>query len=349
MLTSELEIEHPIILAGMAMVASPRLAAAVSNAGGLGVIGAGFPNPSPKNLRKQLRELKERLNDKTAFGVDLLIPKVGGNARKTNYDYTKGKLDEMIEIICESGCRLFVSAVGVPPRRIVDRLHRSGVFVMSMIGSPRHVRKCLDVGVDIICAQGTEGGGHTGEIATMALIPQVVDACAGRVSPLTGNPIIVVAAGGIYDGRTIAAALSLGASGVWIGTRFLASDEAATTIRHKKVLLEARADDTMRTVIFTGRPARVFKSPFVLEWEHQRQDEILEMTSRGKVPYKEILDKAIRDGTPISIAETGAYSFGQCCGGIHEIKPANQIVRDLVRGAVDVMKRNYNIVQRSRL
>jgi len=176
-----------------------------------------------------------------------------------------------------------------------------------------------------------------------------VDACAGRVSPLTGNPIMVVAAGGIYDGRTIAAALSLGASGVWIGTRFLASDEAATTIRHKKVLLEARADDTMRTVIYTGRPARVFKSPFVLEWEHQRQDEILEMTSRGKVPYKEILDKAIRDGTPISIAETGAYSFGQCCGGIHEIKPANQIVRDLVRGAVDVMKRNYNIVQRSRL
>ena len=96
-----------------------------------------------------------------------------------------------------------------------------------MIGSPRHVRKCLDVGVDIICAQGTEGGGHTGEIATMALIPQVVDACAGRVSPMTGNPIIVVAAGGIYDGRTIAAALSLGASGVWIGTRFLASDEAS--------------------------------------------------------------------------------------------------------------------------
>jgi NAD(P)H-dependent flavin oxidoreductase YrpB (nitropropane dioxygenase family) len=248
-LTSALRIDHPILLAGMAMVASPRLAAAVSNAGGLGVIGAGFPNPSPRRLRKQLTELKKRLDDKTAFGVDLLIPKVGGNARKTNYDYTKGKLDEMIEIICESGCRLFVSAVGVPPRKIVERLHRSGVLVMSMIGSPRHVKKCLDVGVDIICAQGTEGGGHTGDIATMALIPQVVDACAGRNSPLTGKPVMVVAAGGIYDGRTVAAAFSLGAVGVWIGTRFLASVEAATTIRHKNVLLKAKADDTLRTVV----------------------------------------------------------------------------------------------------
>ena len=176
MLTRELKIDHPILLAGMAIRYPPNCYGRIQCRRS-GSHRSGFLIRSPKNLRKQLKELKERLNDENQ-AQDLLIPKVGGNARKTNYDYTKGKLDEMIEIICESGCRLFVSAYA-PTVRDMDRLHRSGVFVMSMIGSPRHVRKCLDVGVDIICAQGTEGGGHTGEIATMAvLIPQVVDAAA---------------------------------------------------------------------------------------------------------------------------------------------------------------------------
>merc|ERR1719422_2734584 len=134
-------------------------------------------------------ELKEKLIDKTAFGVDLLIPQVGGSARKTNYDYTKGALPEMIDIICASGCRLFVCAVGVPPRWCVDRLHAAGIPVMQMVGSPRHVRPALEAGVDIVCAQGTEGGGHTGDVASMVLLPQVVGMCRGRVSPLTGGPV----------------------------------------------------------------------------------------------------------------------------------------------------------------
>merc|ERR1719428_2412475 len=148
-------------------------------------------------LRLKIEELKEELNDpNTPFGVDLLLPQVGGSARKTNYDYTKGDLPELIDITIEMGAKLFVSAVGVPPKYVVDKLHAAGIPVMNMIGSPNHVQKALDAGVDIICAQGGEGGGHTGEVATSILIPVVVDLCKGKVSPLTGKPISVVAAGG---------------------------------------------------------------------------------------------------------------------------------------------------------
>lgn len=182
-------VRHPVVLAGMAVVSGPTLAAAVTNAGGLGVVGAGFPNPSPARLRRMLAELKSLLDDdkKDLFGVDLLIPQVGGGARKTNYDYTKGALPEMIDVICESGCRLMVCAVGIPPPWMVTRLHAAGVLVMNMVGSPRHVDKALAAGVDAVCAQGYEGGGHTGEVATMVLIPEVVDRCRNHTSPLTGG------------------------------------------------------------------------------------------------------------------------------------------------------------------
>ncbi|KAL6155264.1 hypothetical protein ACJBU6_06856 [Exserohilum turcicum] len=150
-LTDLLKIQHPVMLAGMNVAAGPRLAAAVTNAGGLGVIGGvGY---TPDMLREQIAELKEYLNDKSApFGIDLLLPQVGGSARKTNYDYTKGKLNELVDIVIESGAKLFVSAVGVPPKAIVEKLHKAGVLYMNMIGHPKHIKKCLDIGVDIICA-----------------------------------------------------------------------------------------------------------------------------------------------------------------------------------------------------
>eukprot|EP00494_Astrolonche_serrata_P005384 UN05400 len=113
------------------------------------------------------------------FGVDLLFPQIGGQARKTNYDYSKGKTDELIEIIIDMGCSLFVSAVGVPPKHTVDRLHEAGIPVMNMVGAPKHVKKALAVGCDLICAQGGEGGGHTGTIPTSLLVPACVDLCKG--------------------------------------------------------------------------------------------------------------------------------------------------------------------------
>src|SRR2546423_1233490 len=122
-----------------------------------------------------------------------------------SYDYTKGKLNELIDIIIESGARLFVSAVGVPPQEAVDKLHRAGVLYMNMIGHPKHVAKCVERGADLICAQGGEGGGHTGDVPTSILIPTVVDLVKGHKSPMTGEEIQVVAAGGLYNGQSVAA------------------------------------------------------------------------------------------------------------------------------------------------
>jgi NAD(P)H-dependent flavin oxidoreductase YrpB (nitropropane dioxygenase family) len=141
-----------------------------------------------------------------------------------SYDYTKGKLDELVNIIIDSGARLFVSAVGVPPKHVVERLHGAGILYMNMIGHPKHVKKCLELGVDMICAQGGEGGGHTGDVPTTILIPAVAQLVKGHKSPLTGQPVQVIAAGGLYNGQSLAAALALGASAVWIGTRFVLSE-----------------------------------------------------------------------------------------------------------------------------
>lgn len=339
-----LDVQHPILLAGMAVVASPKLAAAVSNAGGLGVIGAGYPSPSPNALRKMIKELHENLNDKTAFGVDLLTPQVGGSARKTNYDYTKGAMPEMIDIICESKCRLFVCAVGVPQKWMVDKLHAAGIPVMNMVGSPKHVKGALAAGVDLVCAQGYEGGGHTGEVGTMVLIPQVVSLCRGHISPLTGGPVHVVAAGGMYSGSTMAAAFSLGAEAVWVGTRFVASEEATTTKLHKQMLLKATADDTLRTVIYTGRPARMYKTPYVRNWEDNRKEEIKELTEKGIIPIGFDQKRAEKSGEKWSFVETAGHSFGQACGAIDEIKPARVIVEDMVREASEILRKSASRV-----
>lgn len=209
-----------------------------------------------------LDDLKAGLKDKSLpFGVDLLLPKVGEGARKTNTDYTNGQLPELLDVVIESGASLFVSAVGVPPKWAVEKLHAAGILVMNMIGSPKHVPYVLEAGVDIICAQGGEGGGHTGEVATSILVPAVIDLVKGRRSPLHKGPIHVVAAGGISDSRGLAMALSLGASAVWVGTRFVASEEGDAPKRHKEAVVSAGHHDTIRTLIFTGRPMRVKKNP----------------------------------------------------------------------------------------
>ena len=180
-----------------------------------------------------------------------------------SYDYTKGKLDELVTIIIDSGAKLFVSAVGVPPQHVVDRLHKAGVLYMNMIGHPKHVQKCLKVGVDIICAQGGEGGGHTGDVPTTILIPTVVEMCKGQKSPLTGQDVQVVAAGGLFNGQSLAAALVLGASAVWIGTRFVLCEEAGAPEAHQEAVRTAGFDDNVRTIIFTVRPLlpNFFSSP----------------------------------------------------------------------------------------
>lgn len=315
------------MLAGMNVAAGPRLAAAVTNAGGIGVIGG--VQQTPKFLQGSIEELKEYLEDKNApFGVDLLIPQVGGNARKTNIDYTGGQLSELLDVIISGGAKLFVCAVGVPPRWAVDKLHDAGIVVMNMIGHPKHAAKALEQGVDVICAQGGEGGGHTGDTPFSILIPAVVDLCKDAKSPLTGEPVIVVAAGGIADGRGLAASLAYGASGVWVGTRFVASVEAGAPPIHKQSIVKAGYDDIVRTVIYTGRPMSVLKTPYTSDWETRRRAEIETLTSQGLVPHNVELEKH-----PEKSLEGRTWLMGKVAGSIKEIKWAKEIVDELVMTA----------------
>jgi len=341
--TDLLKINHPILLAGMNVAAGPELAAAVTNAGGLGVIGGvGY---TPDMLREQIAELKSFLKDKNApFGVDLLLPQVGGSARKTNYDYTKGKLDELVSIIIDSGAKLFVSAVGVPPQHVVDRLHKAGILYMNMIGHPKHVKKCLDLGVDIICAQGGEGGGHTGDVPTTVLIPAVVDLVKGKTSPMTGKPVQVIAAGGIYNGQTVAAALMLGASAVWVGTRFILTDEAGAPKAHKEAVRTAGHDDNIRTIIFTGRPLRVRTNAYISNWENNRAAEIKELTSKGVIPVEHDFETLGDDIDDDTMDNARPFLMGKAAAVVTEKKSAKAVVDELVGDAVKWIQKGNQLV-----
>mmetsp|Transcript_37180 Transcript_37180/g.72093 ORF Transcript_37180/g.72093 Transcript_37180/m.72093 type:complete len:360 (-) Transcript_37180:75-1154(-) len=350
-LTKLLGIKYPIMLAGMNVAAGPALAAAVTNAGGLGVIGG--VNYTPEMLQETIDDLKADLKDKNApFGVDLLLPKVGGGARATNYDYTKGQLPELMDIIIKSGAKLFVSAVGVPPKWVVEKCHANGILVMNMIGSPKHVKKCLEVGVDLICAQGGEGGGHTGEVGTSILIPAAVDLCKGHKSPMTGQPVYVVAAGGIYDGRGLAMSLALGAEAVWVGTRFVACTEAGAPPRHKKGVVSAGYHDTIRTLIYTGRPLRIKKGKFVMNWETNRQEDIRKLCAKGKLPYEVGIEELKKSGKEISFedqVDIMPLLMGQVAGAIKDVKPAKAIIDEMMRDAIAVMTKNQKRIIPSKL
>ncbi|EME38340.1 hypothetical protein DOTSEDRAFT_75774 [Dothistroma septosporum NZE10] len=341
--TDLLKINHPVMLAGMNVAAGPKLAAAVTNAGGIGVIGGvGY---TPDMLREQIAELKGFLKDKNApFGVDLLLPQVGGGARKTNYDYTKGKLGELTDIVIDSGARLFVSAVGVPPKQIVDKLHKAGILYMNMIGHPKHVKKCLDLGVDMICAQGGEGGGHTGDVPTTILIPEVVRLCKGHKSPMTGQPVQVIAAGGIFNHQTLAAALALGASAVWVGTRFVLSEEAGAPKAHQEAVQTAGFDDNVRTIIFTGRPLRVRNNPYIQNWEENRQNEIKELTSKGHIPVEWDIERMGDDVDDDTMDNARPFLMGKAAAVVNDRDSAKKIIDDMVGGAVEVMQKNVGFI-----
>ncbi|KAK2737722.1 hypothetical protein FQN55_000937 [Onygenales sp. PD_40] len=341
--TDLLKIKHPVLLAGMNVAAGPKLAAAVTNAGGLGVLGGiGY---TPDMLREQIAELKSHLVDKNApFGVDLLLPQVGGNARKTNYDYTKGKLGELIDIIISSGARLFVCAVGVPPKAVVEKLHAAGVLYMNMIGHPKHVAKCLELGADMICAQGGEGGGHTGDVPTSVLIPTVAKLCAGHKSPMTGQPVQVIAAGGIFSGQSVAAALMLGASAVWVGTRFILSDEAGAPEAHQEAVRTSGFDDNIRTIIFTGRPLRVRNNAYITNWEENRAEEIKQLTGKGIIPVEHDFNNLPDDADDDILDNARPFLMGKVAAVVNEKKSAKAIVDELVGDAVQWLQKGNKMI-----
>ena len=331
-LTTLLDIKHPILLAGMARTSGGPLAAAVSNAGGLGCIGGlGY---TPTQLREIIHELKANLNSPSlSFGVDLALPKVGEGARKTNHDYTHGQLDDLITVTIEEGAKLFISAVGIPPPHVIERLHAAGILVMNMVGAPKHAKKALDAGVDIVCAQGGEGGGHTGDVPNSILIPAVVDVARQyRPKLLGGQTALVVAAGGIYNGRSLAASLMQGATGVWVGTRFVASTEAGCSQAHKESVVSATFEDTLRTLVVSGRPLRVRRNEWVDKWEAQ-PEKIKELTEKGVVP----IEFDMEAGNDIDIP----HLMGVVAGVIKDIQPAAQIVDEMVAEAVEMLKQGH--------
>merc|ERR1719198_610348 len=222
-------------------------------------------------------------------------------------------------------------------------------LLLPQIGAVKHVKKALDAGVDIICAQGGEGGGHTGEIPTSILIPKVVDLVQGATSPLTGGPVRVVAAGGIFDGRGLAMALSLGADAVWVGTRFVASEEAGAPPRHKNGVVGAGYHDTVRTIIFTGRPMRVLKTPYIMDWEENKSDLIKSKTSQGIIPAVEDQAERQKRGEELDLKtqmQMLPLLMGAAAGAIDEVLPAKTIMDNMVRDAVNIFKSNTATIAR---
>jgi len=306
-----LGIDVPILLAGMGGVSYAELCAAVSNAGGLGTLG--MAGRSSGELKEEIRKVRD-LTDKP-FGVDLLaaVPE---------------SLERTIDAIIDGGAKVFISGLGVPPPHFVKRFHEAGLKVMNVSGTVKHARAADAGGLDAVVAQGTEAGGHTGRVAGLALIPQIVDAVK----------IPVVAAGSIVDGRGLAAALALGAQGVWIGTRFIASTEAHAGAMYKQVIVDAGDEDTIITRCYSGKPMRVFKNAYVAEWERRPQD-IKPFPAQAMLSHQAGVMGGI--GGQIEGLDHGrsAFAMGQGAGAIHDVKPAGTIVRDIVAEAEEVLAR----------
>jgi len=302
-----LGIEYPIILAGMGGVSMHRLVAAVSNAGGLGVIGAATLDA--QQLRDEIRGTRA-LTDKP-FAVDLLAP-----------------LPEMIrpqmQVVFDEGVKVFVAGLAVPQEFIAE-MHDRGMIVIVMIGKVRHAIKSEQAGADMVAAQGTEAGGHTGEVGGLALIPQVVDAVN----------IPVLAAGGIADGRGLIAALALGAQGAVIGTRFIATPEAQAASSYRDAILHGGESDTIRTRCYTGKPARTIRNPYNEEWERKR-DEILPFPAQVAYSFQQGVMDYMGIGSGAD-AERSFMPAGQGMGLIHCIKPAAAVLADIVREAEGVL------------
>jgi len=308
-----LGVAYPVMLAGMGGVSYSTLVAAVSNAGGYGCLGAS--TMSSDQLAREM--LATRALTDRPFGVDLL----------TAFPDT---LVGNVELLIEGGASAFVAGLGVPSR-VVELCHDHNVLVISMCGKVEHARRAVDAGCDIVVAQGTEAGGHTGTVATMPLVPLVVDA-VGSAAP-------VVAAGGIFDGRGLAAALALGADGVWVGTRFIATPEARALPGYRERILESREDDTVISRAFSGKTMRVIRNETTDRYD--ADPSLLR-------PFPEQLTVAHHEGTfhlGGDEATTGVdprregYPAGQVVGAITEVVPAGELVHRMVDQADAILGR----------
>ena len=351
-----LGIDYPICLAGMGgrgNATPPGLVAAVSNAGGLGVMGgAGL---APEELRARIREIRS-LTDKP-FGVDLLLPASmaevvdtrDGIRQQLQLEYPRhvefvrsltrefdlpeaqakddtvlspGKIREQVQVVLDEKVPVFAAALG-DPSWVVPEARALDITIMGLAGTVRHAVRQVQAGVDIVVAQGYEAGGHTGRIANFPLIPQVVDEV---------KPIPVVAAGGIADGRGVAAALALGAVGVWVGTAFLVAEESLIPDRHQQEILDGSTQDFIVTRAYTGKTARDYKNVVIEAWENSGLDPL-------PMPLQQVLmEDFVEAATLAERHDLTNNPAGQIGGMLKESKPAARIMEDLVQGALEVIK-----------
>ena len=362
-----LGIRHPILLAGMGRASTPELAAAVSNAGGLGVLGAAACGPN--QLREWIRRTRA-LTDRS-FGVDTLLPasvrRAGANAggpsaeemlpqhRRFARDFLASEglpeldaaaLDEQLnrhpadrdgprplsreffeaqmEVVIDERVPVYAAGLG-NPGPWMERLKANGTVVLAVVGTTRHAAQVVRSGVDVVVAQGHDGGGHNSPVGTMALIPQVVDAVEGRVP--------VVGAGGIGDGRGVAAALMLGAEGAWIGTAFLATDEAGISGPQKQALVDGGDEGTTVSRSVTGKPARMVKNRWAAAYAEAGVEPL-------PMPYQGIVSSQVTAAAlAAGRADVWGGFAGQGLGMIRAVRPAAAVVQEIIEGAERALRR----------
>lgn len=345
---------------------SPAVVVEVSRAGGLGVLAAaGY---RPEEFDAQLTWIEEQLGD-LPYGVDLLVP---GRAATADPDDLVASLraqipqehiafvetllakydipvapaaandgralasmhpsgvPALLDVAFSHRITLIANALGPPPPSMVERAKEGGIVVASLVGKPEHARRQLDAGVDVLVAQGTEAGGHTGTIATMVLTPEIVD-IAGAAP--------VLAAGGIASGRQMAAALALGAAGVWCGSVWLSSHEDVTVAAVKRKFLTSTSSDTVRSPTRTGKPARQLRSAWHEEWERPGSPAALPMPLQPLLTGEawRRIDEAAEAGHP-GATELESFFIGQVVGGFRELRPAGDIARDIIDGCAQRLK-----------
>ncbi len=347
-LCSRLGIELPIFSAGMGPIAGPELVAAVSNAGGLGVLGC--TSMSPEEIRAVIRRTYE-LTDKP-FGVDLILParidqsgtkmsdvaelipeehkkatksiaeELGVNQTSAASNMDRNALgtdaEAQIEVVMEENVPVFVGALG-SPGFIAKRLQDAGVVVMSVVDNTKQAVSVVQDGAEVVIAQGTEGGGHTGHVGTIALLPQVLDAV----------DVPVVAAGGIGDGRGLAAALVMGCQAVWVGTRFLATEEAGIQGWQKAGIVAAADQSPVISRSYTGKRFRMLPNKWTKAWEDNELDPLpmpLQPVLTGMTIGPLATDRGGKEG----ISMNGA---GNIAGLIDSILPASEVVAQLASEA----------------
>lgn len=349
-LCDTLGIEHPIV----GFTPSEHVAAAISRAGGLGVLGCVRFN-DPDELDGVL-DWMDANTDGKPYGVDVVMPaKVPTEGAAVDLEqlippehreFVRRTLDELgvpelpegeqkqdgvlgwlhsvarshVDVALRHPVRLIANALGSPPVDVIERAHGHGLLVAALAGKAEHAVRHVDKGVDIVVAQGHEAGGHTGEIATMVLVPEIVDAVGDRVP--------VLAAGGIGSGRQVAAALALGASGAWMGSYWLTTTEyqqipgnAAT----QQALLAAGSSDTVRTRIYTGKPARLLKTRWTDAWSAPGAPEPLPMPLQN-VLVSEAHQRITRSADPTVVS----MPVGQVVGRMNKVRPVADVMADLL-------------------